>query len=45
MRRFAWMNFQITTELNSKFSYTPCYVLVKNYNYEITEKIKKETYS
>jgi hypothetical protein len=22
-----------------------CYVLVKNYNYEITEKFKKETYS
>lgn len=25
MRRFACRNFQITTELNSKLSYTPCY--------------------
>ena len=28
MRRFAWINFQISTKLNSKLSYTPCYVLV-----------------
>ena len=28
MRRFAYMNFQITTKLNSKLSYTPCYVQV-----------------
>ncbi len=28
MRRFAWMNFQITTELDSKLSYTPCYMNV-----------------
>jgi ribosomal protein S27AE len=26
MRRFACRNFQITTELYSKLSYTPCYV-------------------
>jgi hypothetical protein len=26
MRRFALINFQITTELNSKLSYTPCYM-------------------
>jgi hypothetical protein len=26
MRRFAYMNFQITTETNSKLSYTPCYM-------------------
>jgi hypothetical protein len=25
MRRFACRNFQITTEHNSKLSYTPCY--------------------
>jgi hypothetical protein len=25
MRRFARRNFQITTELYSKLSYTPCY--------------------
>jgi hypothetical protein len=29
MRRFACRNFQITTELYSKLSYTPCYVYVK----------------
>jgi len=28
MRRFAWINFQISTKLNRKLSYTPCYVLV-----------------
>jgi hypothetical protein len=28
MRRFAYMNFQIITELDSKLSYTPCYILV-----------------
>jgi len=27
MRRFACINFQITTELYSKLSYTPCYML------------------
>jgi hypothetical protein len=27
MRRFACRNFQITTELDSKLSYTPCYML------------------
>ena len=26
MRRFALMNFQITTTVNSKLSYTPCYM-------------------
>ena len=26
MRRFACRNFQITTDLNSKLSYTPCCV-------------------
>ena len=25
MRRFACVNFQITTNVNSKLSYTPCY--------------------
>jgi hypothetical protein len=49
MRRFAWMNFQITTELYSKLSYTPCYtqygdlrktlVYFKNNNY-IYKKLK-----
>ena len=29
MRRFAQMNFQISTELYSKLSYTPCYKYVK----------------
>jgi hypothetical protein len=28
MRRFACRNFQITTELYSKLSYTPCYKYV-----------------
>lgn len=26
MRRFALMNFQITTKADIKLSYTPCYV-------------------
>jgi hypothetical protein len=30
MGRFAYMNFQITTELDSKLSYTPCYMLCGN---------------
>jgi len=30
MRRFALMNFQITDTVDSKLSYTPCYVYVKN---------------
>jgi hypothetical protein len=35
MRRFAWTNFQISTELNSKLSYTPCYKYV---NFTIMSK-------
>jgi len=31
MRRFAYMNFKIYTELYSKLSYTPCYALVPTY--------------
>jgi hypothetical protein len=31
MRRFALMNFQITTNAYSKLSYTPCYALVPIY--------------
>jgi hypothetical protein len=31
MRRFAWINFQITTTADSKLSYTPCYALVPTY--------------
>jgi hypothetical protein len=27
MRRFACRNFQITTNVDSKLSYTPCYML------------------
>jgi hypothetical protein len=38
MRRFACRNFQITTELYSKLSYTPCYtqygLLRQNVNLE-----------
>ena len=38
MRRFACRNFQITTELYSKLSYTPCYtqcgLLTNNFKYE-----------
>jgi hypothetical protein len=30
MRRFAYTNFQITTKLNSKLSYTPCYMQCGN---------------
>ena len=29
MRRFAFMNFQISTTADSKLSYTPCYVQVR----------------
>ena len=35
MRRFAYMNFQFYTELDSKLSYTPCYGLVKKLFYKL----------
>ena len=38
MRRFACRNFQNSTELYSKLSYTPCYVLVKIMDYERDRK-------
>ena len=43
MRRFAQLNFQFTTELNSKLSYTPCYMNVKLNN--MKTKLVKTKYA
>jgi len=41
MRRFACRNFQINTKLDSKLSYTPCYMYVKFTDYETEIRIRR----
>ena len=41
MRRFALMNFQITTTADSKLSYTPFYMYVKFTDYETEIRIRR----
>ena len=38
MRRFACRNFQFTTKLNSKLSYTPCYMQCGNISLNLNRR-------